>query len=234
MPDATDSFDEPPHAFDEMKLPFIFVPHGAPEPTEWLERHRDYIKLPATFVPHARSDRRSDLSSGGPPRGQRPTADGLAAPSDPTAPRPPTGDAMSAASNQTSDHALTSDDPIAAFRRANDALATAASDHALHYGQGHAGSATGGVSLVDDPIPQAPLTPPSGQAPPPAGSPPAPPPPMNDSDTWRGELRPFLQPGFVPRTNDAIEFDTDGLIHDPTREKMPPELGRPQPTDIDT
>jgi hypothetical protein len=79
MPDATDSFDEPPHAFDEIKLPFIFVPHGAPEPTEWLERHRDYIKLPATFVPHARSDRRSAPSSGSPSPGQRRSADGRAA-----------------------------------------------------------------------------------------------------------------------------------------------------------
>ena len=44
-----------PHVFDELKLPFIFVPHGAPEPTEWLANHRDYIKLPATFVPRGRS-----------------------------------------------------------------------------------------------------------------------------------------------------------------------------------
>jgi hypothetical protein len=146
MPDATDSFDEPPHAFDEMKLPFIFVPHGAPEPTEWLERHRDYIKLPATFVPHARSDRRSAPSSGSPSPGQRRSADGRAAPSDPGAPWPPVSNAMSDATsagmNETADRAWTPDDPIAAFLRANDALATTAS--------GNASGRAGGLHLDPD------------------------------------------------------------------------------------
>jgi hypothetical protein len=41
------------HVFDEIKLPFIFVPHGLPEPTEWVQRHPDYIKLPATLEPRA-------------------------------------------------------------------------------------------------------------------------------------------------------------------------------------
>jgi hypothetical protein len=121
-----------PHSFDEIKLPFIFVPHGEPEPTEWLARHPDNIKLPATFVPHARSDRRSAPSSGGPPLGQYRTIDGLAAPPDPTA-QPQAGNGMSsemsAAANQTTDHAAGSNDPVAAFRRANEGLATAASDH---------------------------------------------------------------------------------------------------------
>jgi hypothetical protein len=31
-----------PHVFDELKMPFIFVPRGAPEPTEWLASHPDY------------------------------------------------------------------------------------------------------------------------------------------------------------------------------------------------
>jgi hypothetical protein len=56
---------------------------------------------------------------------------------------------------------------------------------------------------------------------------------MNDSDTWPGELVPFKQPGFVPGTKDVINFDTDGLIHDPTMEKEPPEIGLPQPPRTD-
>jgi hypothetical protein len=110
-----------PLSFDEIKLPFIFVPHGAPEPTEWLQRHPDYIKLPATFVPRARSDGRG-------------AADGLRAPSDPAAPWLPAGDAlsngMSAEASGASDGVSLPDDPIAAFRQANDALATAASGYA--------------------------------------------------------------------------------------------------------
>jgi hypothetical protein len=42
-----------PHSFDAIKPPFIFVPHGAPEPTEWHESHRDGIKLPTPPVPRA-------------------------------------------------------------------------------------------------------------------------------------------------------------------------------------
>jgi hypothetical protein len=124
-----------PLVFDELKLPSIFVPHGEPEPTEWLERHPDHIKLPATFVPRADSDDRTSLSSASPPPGQRRAADGLAAPSDPAAPWPLAGnamsDAMSAGTNGASGGASIPDDPITAFRRASDALATAASDHVL-------------------------------------------------------------------------------------------------------
>src|SRR5208282_1710028 len=84
-----------PHVFDGLKLPFIFVPHGAPEPTEWLASHPDYIKLPATFVPRGRSDGRANLSSGSPPPVQRRSTDGLSASPDPAAPWSPTGNAMS-------------------------------------------------------------------------------------------------------------------------------------------
>jgi hypothetical protein len=45
------------HTFDEIKLPFIFVPHGAPEPTEWLRNHTGWTKLPATLEPNSRGDR---------------------------------------------------------------------------------------------------------------------------------------------------------------------------------
>ncbi len=92
-----------------------------------------------------------------------------------------------------------------------------------------AGSGTGGRRSLDDPIQQEPLAPPPGTAPPPPGSPPPPPPPMNDSDTWPGELLPFKQPGFVPGTKDVPNFDTHGLIQDPSMEKAPPEADPPQP-----
>jgi hypothetical protein len=116
-----------PHVFDELKLPFIFVPHGAPEPTEWLANHRDWIKLPATFVPRGRSGDQANPSSDGPPPIQHRTVDGLAAASGPTAPRPSSrsamSDAMPAATNQTPAPASSPGDPIAAYLRANEALA---------------------------------------------------------------------------------------------------------------
>jgi muramidase (phage lysozyme) len=40
-------FDSP----DVLRVPFIFVPHGAPEPREWLAGHPGAIKIPARFVP---------------------------------------------------------------------------------------------------------------------------------------------------------------------------------------
>lgn len=51
--------DEEIHArysSDTLVMPFIFVRHGEPEPTEWLERHSDPIRIPAIFVPHSSSD----------------------------------------------------------------------------------------------------------------------------------------------------------------------------------
>ncbi len=83
------------HSFDEVKLPFIFVPHGHPEPTEWLQRHLDYIKLLATFVPHAHSNGRSNPRSSSPPPGQHRSTDGPVASPDPAAPGPPVGNAQS-------------------------------------------------------------------------------------------------------------------------------------------
>jgi len=150
-----------PHVFDELKVPFIFVPHGAPEPTEWLANHRDFIKLPATFVPRGRSGGQANLSSDGPQPIQHRTVDGLAAASGPTAPRPSNGsamsDPMSAATNQTRESTPIPDDPIAAFCRASEALATTASPHAFEQGLRQAGFATADKRPVDDPIPQEPL-----------------------------------------------------------------------------
>src|SRR6185312_4329434 len=31
----------------------IFVPHGDPEPVEWMAQHSGWVKFPAVFVPHA-------------------------------------------------------------------------------------------------------------------------------------------------------------------------------------
>jgi hypothetical protein len=147
-----------PHVFDELKVPFVFVPHGALEPTEWLANHRDFIKLPATFVPRGRGGYQANLSSDGPPPVQHRTVDGLAAGSGPTAPRPSSGgalsDAVSAATNQTPEPASSPGDPIAAFCRANDALATAAIAHALEDRPRQAGIATADTRPVDDPTQQ--------------------------------------------------------------------------------
>jgi len=141
-----------PHVFDEFKLPFIFVPHDAPEPTEWLASHPDHIKLPATFVPSTDGDDGFDRPSGGPPPDERRTVDGLTAPPDPAAPRPATGNTMSSAlqtaSNEGSARILVADNPVAAYLRANDALATGASNHASGRGAGP-GEPTGTVSKAD-------------------------------------------------------------------------------------
>lgn len=40
---------------DDLEVPFIFVPHGAAEPSEWMARHPGWIKIPAIFVPRTAS-----------------------------------------------------------------------------------------------------------------------------------------------------------------------------------
>ncbi len=35
---------------DTIRIPFIFVPHGAPMPTEWLRDHPEAFRVPATMV----------------------------------------------------------------------------------------------------------------------------------------------------------------------------------------
>jgi hypothetical protein len=37
--------------FDDLRIPFIFVPRGAPMPREWMAAHPGWVKIPATFVP---------------------------------------------------------------------------------------------------------------------------------------------------------------------------------------
>jgi hypothetical protein len=119
------------HSFDELKLSFIFVPHGSPEPTEWLERHPDWIKLPATFVPRGDGNRPTGSVAGVHPRAQVGSADGPAASSIPHTPVvPQADDAMLDQTLATPGSAAQSDDPITAYRTANDALETATAGYA--------------------------------------------------------------------------------------------------------
>ena len=40
---------------DDFAVPFVFVPHGGPEPLEWMAAHPGWVKIPATFVPRRNS-----------------------------------------------------------------------------------------------------------------------------------------------------------------------------------
>ena len=51
MSDGSDNSGRP--GPDDLQTPFLFVPHGAPEPVEWMRKHPGWVKFPATFVPHA-------------------------------------------------------------------------------------------------------------------------------------------------------------------------------------
>ena len=44
---------------DILHLPFVFVPHGAPEPTEWRARHPGWVSFPATLRLPPTSQRRT-------------------------------------------------------------------------------------------------------------------------------------------------------------------------------
>ena len=103
-----------PHSFDEIRLPFICVPHGEPEPTEWLSRQPDYIKLPATFVPRAHGDRQADRVAGDDPPAQRSSTGGPAASSDPDRPVPQAENRNFAVTHATPGIASLSSAPIAA------------------------------------------------------------------------------------------------------------------------
>ncbi len=41
---------------DTIRIPFIFVPHGHPPPTEWLRDHPEAFRIPASFVPRDDGD----------------------------------------------------------------------------------------------------------------------------------------------------------------------------------
>ena len=44
------------YSSDDLVIPFIFVPHGHPLPTDWLAAHPGAIRLPATRVPRKTDD----------------------------------------------------------------------------------------------------------------------------------------------------------------------------------
>jgi hypothetical protein len=43
--------DQDRHYDDELRIPFLFVPHGDPFPTEWVREHPDYVRIPAIMLP---------------------------------------------------------------------------------------------------------------------------------------------------------------------------------------
>ena len=48
----------------DLTAPFIFVPTGDPEPTEWMAAHPDWIKIPATLVPRGPASSGSAVPAG--------------------------------------------------------------------------------------------------------------------------------------------------------------------------
>ncbi len=48
----------------DLVVPFVFVPHGAPEPTDWMADHPGWVKFPATMIvrgPAGATDRTTSL-----------------------------------------------------------------------------------------------------------------------------------------------------------------------------
>lgn len=52
-------------SFDALCIPFVWVPDGAPEPTEWLAQHPDAFWVPATLVRAALSIDEDDVVGAG-------------------------------------------------------------------------------------------------------------------------------------------------------------------------
>ena len=42
-----------PEPSDELYVPFLFVPHGDPEPSDWMAAHPGWIRLPAVMMPRS-------------------------------------------------------------------------------------------------------------------------------------------------------------------------------------
>ena len=49
----SDDPDPKKPGFGDLESPFLFVPHDAPDPVEWMRKHPGWVKFPATFVPRA-------------------------------------------------------------------------------------------------------------------------------------------------------------------------------------
>ena len=61
-PDRPD-FDRP--GFNDLVTPFIFVPHGAPDPVAWKKANPGWVSFPATFIPHKQPGRRYTVITAG-------------------------------------------------------------------------------------------------------------------------------------------------------------------------
>ena len=107
---------------DELRVPFIFVPHGHPEPKEWMARHPGWVKFPAVMVPRVKPDAQpawlpavpESMLASLPMQG--PVAEVAAVPQPPPAPEPLI-DGMTAEARER--YAARNDDPIAAYLAIN-------------------------------------------------------------------------------------------------------------------
>ena len=76
-----------PASPDTIRIPFVFVPHGLPPPTDWLRDHPGHVRVPAVMVPRsaaedgAADDQRPDI----------PGDDAATPAADAAAPFPPAG-----------------------------------------------------------------------------------------------------------------------------------------------
>jgi hypothetical protein len=52
---------------DQLRVPFAFIPHGAPLPLEWMAAHPGWVKFPATFVPRAQASLPTKTAAPGAP-----------------------------------------------------------------------------------------------------------------------------------------------------------------------
>ena len=50
--------------FNDLVTPFIFVPHGAPDPVAWKKANPGWVSFPATFIPHKKPGRRYAVING--------------------------------------------------------------------------------------------------------------------------------------------------------------------------
>ena len=118
-----------PHSFDELKLPFIFVPHGEEEPPEVRSGHADWIKLPATLEMDDGGEQQAAQSGGARLQGKRSRPVGSSGSPGPRRSGPSAGHPAAAEARATPDIGSISSDPIAAYRSASDALGVAPNNH---------------------------------------------------------------------------------------------------------